>query len=617
MKSNAEKEKYRAIFEQAGESIVLIDVETGELVEFNDKAHQNLEYGREEFKNLKLSNLEVIESAKEITKHFDEIIKKGSDTFETKHRTKNGNIRDVLVNSKFISFDGKKIFLSMWRDITEQNKINRKLRESEELYKDLFENASDLIHSVDLHEKFIYVNKKWLTTLGYSKDEIKSLKLKDIIKKDQITHCMNIFKEVCKGEYPEKVKTVFVTKNGQEVYVEGNVNAKFKDGKFVATRGIFRDITKRNEVNQEKKVLAQKAKEDMLLIKKQNYELKRLQEKLKRYSVELEKKIKKLENKVKLTKNEQLVFWGISKYPGLSDQKLSENIKLNRSTITAIRNRLKERNFFRIINIPNLVALGYELMSTVYTPISEGEQIQPIPGSFYTKSSESNYIAFIASKSFTEFQKAVDSSKHNNLIVRHFPFQLNTIQRFFDYSYMLKDLFKIKFNAKVTQPKIVNEFKELTDNEKKVLHALVKNPEQSIIKIAHTINLTRSTILKIKTDLIRNGLIVQRIIPNLNKLNIGLDVFFHAKLNSKTGLDIKEVSESCTFLIGRRNEIAGIGSFKNYYDYKILKKFKILKNGKIFCEPPFVVKIMSDKIRFSKIDFADITAELIENNENI
>ena len=49
------KEQYRAIFEQVADSVVLVDLETGLLVEFNDEAHQNLGYTRKEFQKLSIA----------------------------------------------------------------------------------------------------------------------------------------------------------------------------------------------------------------------------------------------------------------------------------------------------------------------------------------------------------------------------------------------------------------------------------------------------------------------------------------------------------------------------------------------------------------------------------
>ena len=122
------EERYRAIFEQAADSIVLIDGETGELVEFNDKAHKNLGYTSEEFKKLEIPDFEAIETAEEVRKHFDKIIRRGPDVFQTKQRRKDGEVRDILVSSRAISIGGKDFIQSIWRDITEQKRAEKVLR---------------------------------------------------------------------------------------------------------------------------------------------------------------------------------------------------------------------------------------------------------------------------------------------------------------------------------------------------------------------------------------------------------------------------------------------------------------------------------------------------------
>lgn len=134
-------ERYRAIFEQAVNSIVLVDAESGTLVEFNDRAHENLGYTRQEFKKLTIPDFEVIESVQEVGRHIERIIKKGTDMFETRHRTKSGEIRNVRVSSRAISIGGRDFVQSVWLDITEQKKAEQKIKAYQERLRSL---ASEL-----------------------------------------------------------------------------------------------------------------------------------------------------------------------------------------------------------------------------------------------------------------------------------------------------------------------------------------------------------------------------------------------------------------------------------------------------------------------------------------
>ncbi len=152
------EEQFRALFEQAADSIVLVDAETGELVEFNDKAYENLGYTRKEFGKLKIPDFEVIESAEEVAKHIEKIIKEGADSFETKQRRKNGEIRDIQVSTRAISICGRGFVQSIWRDITERKRAEEAVRESEERYRSLVENIDIGVILIDCDYNIVMVN---------------------------------------------------------------------------------------------------------------------------------------------------------------------------------------------------------------------------------------------------------------------------------------------------------------------------------------------------------------------------------------------------------------------------------------------------------------------------
>jgi len=119
-----------------------------------------------------------------------------------------------------------------------------------EEYKDLCDEATDLIQSVTADGHFRYVNNTWLRVLGYTKREVTKMTIFDIIHSDEIEHCQKLFKKVMMGEDVGLVTTTFVTKNGQNIIVEGNVNCNFIGGKPVYTRAVFRDITKHKQIEE-------------------------------------------------------------------------------------------------------------------------------------------------------------------------------------------------------------------------------------------------------------------------------------------------------------------------------------------------------------------------------
>jgi len=197
------------------------------------------------------------ESRKLIEKRIKDRLagKKISPDVEVEAILPSGERRWIKLHTSFVEYKGKKAMISVVLDLTENKKMVEKLEESEKRLRDLFDNANDLIQSVDQNGRFVYVNKSWLKTLGYTKEELKNLTIFDILHKDYIAHCKKIIEEISKGKSFDRMEAVFITKDGREIYVEGSINGRFENGKFVSTRAIFRDVTERKKMEAELKAL--------------------------------------------------------------------------------------------------------------------------------------------------------------------------------------------------------------------------------------------------------------------------------------------------------------------------------------------------------------------------
>lgn len=127
----------------------------------------------------------------------------------------------------------------------------RRLRVQESHLVDLLENAHDLVQSVHPDGRFLYVNRRWRETLGYTSDDLARITLFDVVHPDSRAHCAEMFERVLRGEAVEGVEALFQSRDGRPVWVSGSVNCPMENGKPGATRGIFRDITEQRRIQEE------------------------------------------------------------------------------------------------------------------------------------------------------------------------------------------------------------------------------------------------------------------------------------------------------------------------------------------------------------------------------
>jgi diguanylate cyclase (GGDEF)-like protein/PAS domain S-box-containing protein len=130
-------------------------------------------------------------------------------------------------------------------DITQRRLAEDALRRSEASLQDFLDNANDLIQILDVKGRFLYVNRAWQQTLGYSEAEIGGLTIHDILHEDSREDSLGLFSSISRILQIVGHELIFVAKNGKKIIVEGNITTQMEEGAPVAVRGMFRDITKR------------------------------------------------------------------------------------------------------------------------------------------------------------------------------------------------------------------------------------------------------------------------------------------------------------------------------------------------------------------------------------
>ena len=121
--------RYRSLFENAHDSIFIIDAETRAIIDANSVASRRLGYSHEELLNLSIDDLNTKEEALANPKLIEQIQQLGTLTFERTHVRKDGSQMPVEVSTAYLEVEGRALLQSLVRDITERKMAEAKLKD--------------------------------------------------------------------------------------------------------------------------------------------------------------------------------------------------------------------------------------------------------------------------------------------------------------------------------------------------------------------------------------------------------------------------------------------------------------------------------------------------------
>ena len=178
----AENELYLARYclEKAPIGIIKLDLDLAVLYA-NDHACKNLGYSYEELVGMTIFDFDPVFNREDQLELREELRKNGSVAFETVHRNRDGLVIPMEITVAHLEHQGKEFLFSFERDISERKLTEQVLREQEELYSAMFNEAPDGIVLVDAETmEVLEFNDMACQTLGYNREEFGSLNLEDI-----------------------------------------------------------------------------------------------------------------------------------------------------------------------------------------------------------------------------------------------------------------------------------------------------------------------------------------------------------------------------------------------------------------------------------------------------
>ncbi len=241
------EENFRSLAENSPNMIFIN--QKGKLVYVNKEATASMGYSKDElytptFNFLKLIAPESLDLVKvNFAKHQSG---QNLSPYECKLVTKDGTVKDALINSRLINYNGEPALLGIAADITERKRVELEALYARENFRIYVENSPVAIFVATPEGKYEYVNAAASKLIEYSKEELLTMSIPQLIFEEDLPIALEKFKEV--NETGRSLSELRLkAKSGSQVFVILNA-VKLPDGKLLA---FCENVTERKKAEDE------------------------------------------------------------------------------------------------------------------------------------------------------------------------------------------------------------------------------------------------------------------------------------------------------------------------------------------------------------------------------
>jgi PAS domain S-box-containing protein len=329
------EEKFRALAESTPAAIFIYQ---GEYFKYLNPAAENLTgykldeiYGMKFFELVHPDHRELVKE-RGLRRQLGEEIE---NRYVFKILRKDGQIRWVDFGAEIIEYEGKPAGIGTAYDITDRIKFEESLKESEEKYRLLIENQTDLVVKVDLEGRFLFVSESYCRTFGKSQEELIGNKFLPLVHPDDREGTVKEMEKLYSHPYSCYIEQRALTAKGWRWFSWVDTMVFDESGKMTSIIGVGRDITEKKEAELALKQSQEELKRSEEMLRSLTRKLQDIREQERsKIAMELHDELGQVLTAIKIDLNSL-----IKKPPYKKDlpQKIAPLISLVEDTINSVR----------------------------------------------------------------------------------------------------------------------------------------------------------------------------------------------------------------------------------------------------------------------------------------
>ena len=247
---------YNQITERISDAISVADWD-GNLVYVNEAHAKNLGKKKEDIIGSTMMQMEkIFRTKKDWQKHFREVKEKTEVLIEGENIRADGSSFPIEASVKYANIEGQELIIAAIRDITERKMVQQKLEQSENRFRSLVQNATDITTVLSIEGNIIYESPSFYRVFGYSEEETINQNIFNFVHPVDVERVVAEFtRGLEKGGVSDLIEFRFKHKDGHYLSIESIGNNLTPNNEIGGVVVNSRDITERKKAEQEIKHL--------------------------------------------------------------------------------------------------------------------------------------------------------------------------------------------------------------------------------------------------------------------------------------------------------------------------------------------------------------------------